>query len=48
MGFSEVIHLTPEEVHERHLKDRHDGLTVRRGEQLTRALHEHSPPPVVL
>jgi methyltransferase (TIGR00027 family) len=38
MGFSEVIHLTPEEAHERYLRDRRDGLTGRRGEQLIRAV----------
>jgi hypothetical protein len=38
MGFSRVIHLTPEEAHERYLKNRHDGLTGRRGEQLMRAI----------
>ena len=38
IGFSEVIHLTPEQVHERYLKDRHDGLTARRGEQLMRVI----------
>ena len=37
-GFSEVVHLTPEQGHERYLKDRHDGLTGRRGEQLMRAI----------
>ena len=38
MGFSSVVHLTPEQVHERYLRGRHDGLTVRRGEQLIRAV----------
>jgi methyltransferase (TIGR00027 family) len=38
MGFSEVIHLTPEDAHERYLKNRSDGLEVRRGEQLIRAV----------
>ena len=38
IGFSEVIPLTPEEAHERYLKDRRDGLTGRRGEQLIRAV----------
>jgi methyltransferase (TIGR00027 family) len=37
-GFSEVIHLTPEEAHERYLKHRRDGLRVRRCEQLMRAI----------
>jgi O-methyltransferase involved in polyketide biosynthesis len=38
MGFSDVIHLKPEEAHERYLKNRRDGLQVRRGEQLIRAI----------
>jgi methyltransferase (TIGR00027 family) len=38
MGFSDVIRLTPEEAHERYLKNRRDGLQVRRGEQLVRAI----------
>jgi hypothetical protein len=38
MGFSEVFHLTPGEGHERYLKNRHDGLSARRGEQLVRAI----------
>jgi methyltransferase (TIGR00027 family) len=38
MGFSDVIRLTPEEAHERYLKNRRDGLQVRRGEQLMRAI----------
>jgi methyltransferase (TIGR00027 family) len=38
MGFSNVIHLTPEEVHERYLKNRRDGLKARLGEQLIRAI----------
>jgi len=38
MGFSDVIHLTPEEAHERYLKPRCDGLAVRRCEQLMRAI----------
>jgi len=38
MGFSKVVHLTPEQAHERYLKDRRDGLVVRRGEQLMRAV----------
>ena len=38
MGFSEVIHLMPEEVHERYLKNRRDGLGPRFGEQLMRAI----------
>lgn len=38
MGFSNVIHLIPEEVHERYLKNRGDGLKARVGEQLVRAI----------
>ena len=38
MGFSEVIHTTPEELHERYLKGRSDGLKARFGEQLMRAI----------
>src|SRR5215470_624513 len=38
MGFSTVIHLMPEEVHERYLKNRRDGLKARLGEQLVRAI----------
>jgi methyltransferase (TIGR00027 family) len=38
LGFSDVIHLTPEEAHERYLKNRRDGLLARRGEQLMRAI----------
>jgi methyltransferase (TIGR00027 family) len=38
MGFSDVSHLTPEEAHERYLKNRRDGLQARRGEQLIRAI----------
>jgi methyltransferase (TIGR00027 family) len=38
LGFSEVIHVTPEETHERYLKNRRDGLLARRGEQLMRAI----------
>jgi len=38
MGFSDVIHLTPEEAHERYLKNRRDRLQARRGEQLIRAI----------
>jgi methyltransferase (TIGR00027 family) len=38
MGFSDVIRLTPEEAHERYLKNRRDGLQGRRGEQLMRAI----------
>lgn len=38
LGFSDVIYLTPEEAHERYLKNRRDGLLARRGEQLMRAI----------
>lgn len=38
MGFSKVVHLSPEEAHERYLRDRTDGLAGRRGEQLIRAI----------
>jgi methyltransferase (TIGR00027 family) len=38
MGFSDVIHLTPAQAHHRYLKGRRDGLQVRRGEQLIRAI----------
>jgi methyltransferase (TIGR00027 family) len=38
MGFSEIIHLTPEAAHERYFGDRRDGLKERRGEQLMRAI----------
>lgn len=38
MGFSEVLHLTQEQAHERYAKNRHDGLAGRRGEQLMRAI----------
>ena len=38
MGFAQVIHLTPEEARDRYLKNRRDGLKMRRGEQLLRAI----------
>jgi methyltransferase (TIGR00027 family) len=38
LGFSEVVPLKPEQAHERYLKNRHDGLATRRGEQLMRAV----------
>ena len=38
MGFSEVIHLTPEEAHARYLRGRSDGLKGRHGEQLMRVI----------
>ena len=38
MGFSDVVHLAPEQAQKRYLKNRHDGLAGRRGEQLMRAI----------
>jgi methyltransferase (TIGR00027 family) len=38
MGFSQTIHLTPEQARERYFGDRRDGLKERRGEQLMRAI----------
>lgn len=38
MGFSDATHLMPEEVHERYLKNRRDGLKARFGERLMRAI----------
>jgi len=38
MGFSEVAPLAPKQTHERYLKGRHDGLAVRYGEQMMRAI----------
>jgi methyltransferase (TIGR00027 family) len=38
LGFSQVVHLTPEEARERYFRHRHDGLAERRGEQLMRAI----------
>lgn len=38
LGFSDVIHLTPEEAHKRYLKNRCDGLQAPRGQQLLRAI----------
>ena len=38
MGFSDVIHLTPDEADQRYIKHRRDGLQARRGEQLIRAI----------
>jgi methyltransferase (TIGR00027 family) len=38
MGFSQIIHLTPEEARERYFRDRNDGLKERCGEQLMRAI----------
>jgi methyltransferase (TIGR00027 family) len=38
MGFSQIIHLKPEEAHERYFCNRRDGLMERRGEQLMRAI----------
>jgi hypothetical protein len=38
MGFSEVVPLAPKQAHERYLKERHDGLAIRHGEQMLRAI----------
>ena len=38
MGFSQVVHLTPEDAARRYFRDRQDGLGERRGEQLMRAI----------
>jgi len=38
MGFSRIIHLTPEEARQRYFDGRCDGLRERRGEQLMRAI----------
>ena len=38
MGFSQIVHLTPEDVARCYFGDRHDGLRERRGEQLMRAI----------
>jgi methyltransferase (TIGR00027 family) len=38
MGFSQLVHLTPEEAARRYFRDRQDGLRERRGEQLMRAI----------
>ena len=38
MGFSQIVHLTPEEAARRYFRDRRDGLKERRGEQLMRAI----------
>lgn len=38
MGFSRVIHLTPQEARERYFRNRRDGLKERYGEQLIRAI----------
>jgi hypothetical protein len=38
MGFSDIIHLTPDQAHDRYLRNRGDGLQARRGEQLMRAI----------
>jgi O-methyltransferase involved in polyketide biosynthesis len=37
MGFSDVIHLKPEEAQERYFRNRHEGLEARHGEQSIRA-----------
>jgi len=38
LGFSRVIHLTPQDAHERYFQNRQDGLCERHGEQLMRAI----------
>jgi methyltransferase (TIGR00027 family) len=38
MGFSRIVHLTPEDARERYFGNRHDGLAERRGEQLLKAI----------
>jgi methyltransferase (TIGR00027 family) len=38
MGFSQVVHLTPEEAGRRYFRGRQDGLKERHGEQLMRAI----------
>ena len=38
LGFSQVIHLTPDEARERYFQNRRDGLKERHGEQLMRAI----------
>jgi methyltransferase (TIGR00027 family) len=38
MGFSRILHLTPEEARQRYFDGRRDGLRERRGEQLMRAV----------
>jgi methyltransferase (TIGR00027 family) len=38
MGFSEAVLLTPKQAYERYLKERHDGLAARHGEQMMRAI----------
>lgn len=38
MGFSRILHLTPEEARERYFEGRRDGLRERHGEQLMRAI----------
>jgi methyltransferase (TIGR00027 family) len=38
MGFSQIVHLTPEEASKRYFANRRDGLKERHGEQLMRAL----------
>jgi O-methyltransferase involved in polyketide biosynthesis len=37
-GFSEVVPLAPKQAYERYLKERHDGLAARHGEQMMRAI----------
>ena len=38
LGFSRIVHLTPEEARRRYLENRRDGLRERHGEQLMRAI----------
>ena len=38
MGFSQMVHLTPDDAARRYFRDRQDGLRERRGEQLMRAI----------
>jgi methyltransferase (TIGR00027 family) len=38
MGFSRIIHLTPEDAREHYFGNRHDGLAARHGEQLMKAI----------
>jgi O-methyltransferase involved in polyketide biosynthesis len=38
MGFSEVVPLAPQQAYDRYLKERHDGHSIRHGEQMMRAI----------
>jgi methyltransferase (TIGR00027 family) len=38
MGFSEIVPLAPQQAYDRYLKERHDGLSIRYGEQTMRAI----------